>query len=69
MQELVAQIRRHVSAHPSAADNLEGIRDSWLDTHAASVEAVRAALEKLTQEGYLNRSRLADGSIIYRRAA
>ena len=69
IQQLVARIRRYVSAHPSAADTMDGIRSSWLDTSTVPVRTVQAALDQLTVEGYLNRDMRPDGSVVYRRAA
>jgi hypothetical protein len=67
--ELIAQIRRYLFAHPSAADNLNGIRSSWLNGSTVPIATVQAAVDQLIVEGYLNRHKLADGSTLYRRAA
>ena len=67
IRELVAQIRRYVSTHPSAADDLNGISRHWLNLPAGSDEAVRSAVEQLVADGYLQREQLVGGSTIYRR--
>lgn len=64
-------IERYVTEHPLAADTREGIRSWWVagERHDHSLEDVQAALDYLVESRCLSRVVLADGTIIYARAA
>lgn len=66
----VAAIERYVAAHPSAADNAQGVAQWWLPAMGVDlpVEVVHRALEALSQSGALTRNVLPDGGTVYRSA-
>lgn len=66
----VAAIERYIAAHPTAADNAQGVAQWWLPAIGVDlpVEVVHRALEVLSQSGALKRSVLPDGGMVYRSA-
>ena len=58
----------YLRAHPQASDSLEGIVSWWLPARfLAARELVQASLDRLVAQGLVERTRLADGTIVYRR--
>jgi len=67
--EIVKAIEAYLSAHPDAADAVEGIRSFWLPRHVNVTNAqVQAALERLESRGVVHRTLLANGTSVYRAA-
>jgi hypothetical protein len=67
--ELHREILDYLSAHPKAADTLDGILGWWLPRQRyerARKELLRA-LEELTARGLVERVRIENGTVIYRR--
>lgn len=66
----VAAIERYIAAHPTAADNAQGVAQWWLPAIGVDlpVEVVHRALEVLSQRGALERNVLPDGGTVYRSA-
>ena len=64
---LASKLLRYLAQHPDAADTAEGIHRWWLPEGAAEYREsdVHAALEWLTNQGALVRSRLPDGRELY----
>ena len=63
-------IERYVTEHPLAADTREGIRSWWLPSERQEpLEDVQTALDHLVESRCLSRVVLADGTVIYARAA
>lgn len=63
-----ADILAYLRAHPQASDSLDGIVSWWLPARfVAARELVQASLDRLAAEGLVERTRLADGTIVYRR--
>jgi hypothetical protein len=64
-------LERYLAHSPRAADTAEGIRSWWVggQRKAASLEDVQAALDHLVEAKRVSRVVLADGTIIYARAA
>lgn len=61
-------ILAYLRAHPQASDSLDGIVAWWLPARfAAARESVHASLDRLAAQGLVERTRLADGTIVYRR--
>lgn len=60
-------IERHFSAHPEAADSIEGIRQWWLTGDAAheAPERIREALGRLEAAGVVTRRELPGGQVVY----
>jgi hypothetical protein len=61
------QILAYLSAHPEAADSLEGVASWWLPEVgcSATLEAAQEALALLVAEGRITRIDLADGRTLY----
>jgi hypothetical protein len=70
VDELAAEILTYLQAHPDAADSLEGIVQWWIvhDRFLRGVAATGRALDRLVDEGRMERITLAGGSVIYRAA-
>ena len=66
-EELCRAIRRHLAAHPLAADTAAGIVASWLPARGFedAAQHIEAALEALVAAGVLRRHRLPDGNFLY----
>lgn len=71
--QAIAEIRTSVlgylAEHPAAADSVDGIRNWWLYRRMArfSIERVQKALDDLEMAGFIERSTLQDGSVLYRK--
>jgi Fe2+ or Zn2+ uptake regulation protein len=62
-------ILAYLRAHPQASDSLEGIVSWWLPARfMAARESVQESLDRLAAQGLVERTRLADGTIVYGRA-
>lgn len=68
--EIAAEIDAYLSAHPQAADSVEGICRWWLARrpHAESLSEVQRALNRLVGLGAVEQRSLPDGTLIYARA-
>jgi len=67
--ELARQIQHYLSAHPNAADSVEGIHRWWLarQRYEESLEQVEQALDYLVDSGQVSRRVEADGRVVYAR--
>lgn len=63
--ELEEALERYGTAHPDAADTVDGVRHWWLGDPALSRDDVEAALEALVTRGLLDARRLPGGIVIY----
>jgi len=63
--ELEDALERYCSAHPKAADSVDGVRRWWLADPAIPFADVEAALEALVKRHLLDVRRLPDGTAIY----
>ena len=62
------EILAYLSAHPQASDSLEGIVSWWLPARfAAARDVVQDSLDRLVAQRLVERTRLADGSVVYGR--
>jgi hypothetical protein len=68
--DVACEIQRYLGAHPNAADTAEGIAQWWLSKpgRRSSPAMIQVALNQLVSEGRINRSVLADGTVLYRSA-
>jgi hypothetical protein len=58
----------YLRAHPQASDSLEGIVSWWLPARfSAARDLVQESLDRLVARELVERTRLADGTIVYRR--
>ena len=63
-----ADILAYLRAHPQASDSLEGIVSWWLPARfAAARDVVQDSLDRLVAQGLVERTRLADGTLVYGR--
>ncbi len=64
------QVRDYLSAHPNAADTLEGITGWWLPQQGADAnpELVQRAIDDLVARQEVARIESADGHVLYTRA-
>ena len=63
-EDILAYLREH----PQASDSLEGIVSWWLPARfVAAREAVQHSLDRLVARALVERTRLADGTIVYGR--
>jgi hypothetical protein len=63
-----ADILAYLRAHPQASDSLEGIVSWWLPARfAAARDVVQESLDRLVEQGLVERTRLADGTLVYGR--
>ena len=61
-------ILAYLLAHPRASDSLEGIVSWWLPARFVDArESVQDSLDRLVSEGLVERTRLADGTVVYGR--
>jgi hypothetical protein len=61
-------ILAYLRAHPEASDSLEGIVSWWLPARfGAARDVVRDSLDRLVAQALVERTRLADGTIVYGR--
>ncbi|MEO8136737.1 MAG: hypothetical protein ABI831_22530 [Betaproteobacteria bacterium] len=68
IQVIVASLLAYLTAHPDAADSIEGIRRWWLPSHThARTPDMEAALERLVRMGELTPRQLPDGGVLYAR--
>lgn len=67
VQAIAEEIEAYLKLYPHAADTLEGIRDWWLASRYNSLEEIQRALESLIQRGLVERQKLPDGRIIFRK--
>lgn len=59
-------ILAYLHAHPQASDSLEGIVSWWLPARFMGArESVQQSLDRLAAEGLVERTRLADGTVVY----
>jgi Fe2+ or Zn2+ uptake regulation protein len=67
LEQVVAAIKAHFSAHPNAADTVDGIASWWLPESAqgASHALVERALQTLVVEGLVKSRRIANGTVVY----
>lgn len=66
---IAGEIERYLTAHPRAADTVEGIRTWWLVSREGSLANVQKALGALEGRGVVERRRLPDGTTIYASAS
>jgi hypothetical protein len=63
------EILAYLRAHPQASDSLEGIVSWWLPARfSAARDVVQDSLDRLVARALVERTRLADGTVVYRRA-
>jgi hypothetical protein len=69
ISSIAGQVREYLSAHPKAADTLEGIAGWWLPQQGASanLELVQQALDYLVARNEVVRVQSADGHVLYAR--
>ena len=61
-------ILAYLRAHPQASDSLEGIVSWWLPARfSAARDVVQESLDRLVALALVERTRLADGTIVYGR--
>lgn len=62
-----AEILRYLSAHPQAADTVDGIVMWWLprQRYEEAVDRVQRALDDLVARGLVDRITLVDGTVLY----
>jgi hypothetical protein len=67
MQEIAAEIERHLMAEPMAADSVEGIRRWWIATTIGerTYDVVRCALEELERRGVVERRPVQGVAVIW----
>ena len=67
LKDLTGEILDYLSEHPDAADTPEGIALWWIkrQRYEASVKLVSLALEELERRGSLDKTILADGTLLY----
>ena len=65
--EVAEEILGYLKSHPHAADTLHGITDWWVMRQRlnVSMDVVRAALDRLEQQGSVTKSKVAGGDIVY----
>lgn len=64
------EIEAYLATRPQAADDLEGVRSWWI-ARQRFLEArrlVAAALDRLVEEGRVERREAPDGRVVYRRS-
>jgi Fe2+ or Zn2+ uptake regulation protein len=61
----------YLAHNHDAADTVRGIMNWWLPPEDSSVDrsTVEHVLDQLAAEGFVSATRLADGTVIYRRLA
>lgn len=64
LEQVVAAISTHFTAHPNAADTADGIAAWWL-AGAVPKPLVERALQWLVDEGVVVAKRVANGTVIY----
>ena len=71
VQTLIDEIERYLSAHPNAADTVEGIRGWWLppELRMEPLERVISALGYLERRGFVAKAKLEGDAEIYSAAA
>ena len=67
LKDLTTEILDYLSEHPDAADTPEGIALWWIKRrrYEASVRLVSLALDDLERRGSLDKTILADGTLLY----
>jgi hypothetical protein len=70
VDEIAAEIRAYLQAHPDAADTLDGIVQWWIvhQRFLRGIQATERALERLVAENQVERIRTADGRVVFRAA-
>jgi hypothetical protein len=70
VDELAAEIRAYLKAHPNAADTLDGIVQWWIvhQRFLRGIQAAERALDRLVGEGQVEKIRTADGRVVFRAA-
>lgn len=67
---IVQAVLAYLAGHPQAADSVAGVARWWVgDDGRLGLPLVQQALDRLVIAGELRRQRLADGSVLYARAA
>jgi hypothetical protein len=69
IERILAEIRRHIAAHPAATDTAAGIMRWWLHSNpaaAGSLADIERALERLETDGELERFATPNGRLAYR---
>jgi hypothetical protein len=67
IQDIAQVIERYLSAHPNAADTVEGIANYWLKSGRvkATAEQVQQAISLLIDWGLMSQKTLPDGTALY----
>lgn len=62
------EIETYLETRPDAADDLEGVRSWWIarQRFLEARRTVEAALDRLVEEGRVERRELGDGRVVYR---
>jgi hypothetical protein len=70
LPEVRQEILDYLAKHPGATDSLQGVATWWLKGHRSSGELkeLMMALQALTKEGRITRTKLADGLVSYKLA-
>jgi hypothetical protein len=68
VDEVAAEIRAYLDAHPDAADTLDGIVQWWIvhDRFMRGIQATGRAVERLVAEGRLEKICISEGRVIFR---
>jgi hypothetical protein len=68
IDQLAAEIRAYIDAHPDAADTLENIVNIWIvqQRFLQGIHAARRAIDRLLEEGRLEEIQTPDGRTIFR---
>ena len=68
IDQLAAEIRAYIDAHPDAADTLEHIVNIWIvqQRFLQGLHAARGAIGRLVEEGWLEEIQTPDGRTIFR---
>ncbi|MBN2701994.1 MAG: hypothetical protein JXR29_11155 [Methylothermaceae bacterium] len=67
IKAVATEIEAYLTRHPHAADTVEGIRDWWLSPGCRSLVVIECALEWMTRHGVLDKQKLPDGRVIFRK--
>jgi hypothetical protein len=67
-REIAGEILDYLQRHPAAMDSRDGILQCWIlqRRFQRGLAALDAALERLVDEGRIERVRGADGQVLYR---
>ena len=69
IQDIAQTIERYLSAHPDAADTLDGINSDWLKKERvmATTQQVQQAISLLIDRGLMRQKNLPDGTMLFMR--